>query len=169
MKKVATVASLKEVLAYDNQDVIYRFMKYYDLPLMEVQELFQETKKWLWLSALSLEQGHIVRMSIWKEMFMIDEMWHNFILFTKDYHNFCWQYFGQFIHHLPQSQQETEQYLKSFETDRQSAFAKVQKDMEEQYSFIYDHLGSETLIKWMELFPQKYTPAFLESIRKSAV
>lgn len=31
----------------------------------------------------------------------IDEMWHDFILFTKDYSEFCITYFGKFIHHYP--------------------------------------------------------------------
>jgi hypothetical protein len=31
----------------------------------------------------------------------VDEGWHNFILFTKDYADFCQSNFGHFIHHTP--------------------------------------------------------------------
>lgn len=31
----------------------------------------------------------------------LDKFWHNFILFTKDYHAFCDQYVGSYIHHSP--------------------------------------------------------------------
>ncbi len=31
----------------------------------------------------------------------IDEAWHRFILFTKDYHEFCNRFFGKYIHHGP--------------------------------------------------------------------
>lgn len=32
---------------------------------------------------------------------MVDEVWHQFILFTRDYDNFCRSVFGRFIHHQP--------------------------------------------------------------------
>ena len=31
----------------------------------------------------------------------IDVAWHHFILFTKDYADFCHRFFGRFIHHSP--------------------------------------------------------------------
>ena len=31
----------------------------------------------------------------------VDDLWHEFILFTRDYNNFCKQAFGQFLHHTP--------------------------------------------------------------------
>jgi hypothetical protein len=30
-----------------------------------------------------------------------DDLWHEFILFTRDYQSFCDQAFGQFLHHTP--------------------------------------------------------------------
>lgn len=32
---------------------------------------------------------------------VVDEIWHLFILCTKDYQNFCKQYMGYFLHHTP--------------------------------------------------------------------
>lgn len=32
---------------------------------------------------------------------VVDEAWHNFILFTKEYKKFCNGTFGRFLHHIP--------------------------------------------------------------------
>jgi hypothetical protein len=32
---------------------------------------------------------------------IVDEAWHEFILFTRDYQDFCQKVFGQFLHHIP--------------------------------------------------------------------
>jgi hypothetical protein len=32
---------------------------------------------------------------------VVDELWHEFILFTRDYQDFCRQAFGRFLHHTP--------------------------------------------------------------------
>ena len=31
----------------------------------------------------------------------VDEVWHQFILFTREYHKFCNKFFGKYIHHSP--------------------------------------------------------------------
>jgi len=42
----------------------------------------------------------------------VDNIWHEFILFTRLYHKFCIQNFGKFIHHQPNDSQSSniEQY-----------------------------------------------------------
>ena len=32
---------------------------------------------------------------------VVDELWHEFILYTKNYEQFCQQAFGDFLHHTP--------------------------------------------------------------------
>ena len=32
---------------------------------------------------------------------LVDEAWHQFVLFSERYHAFCMRYFGQYIHHAP--------------------------------------------------------------------
>ncbi len=34
---------------------------------------------------------------------VVDDAWHEFILFTHDYHEFCEQAFGRYFHHTPSS------------------------------------------------------------------
>lgn len=43
---------------------------------------------------------------------VVDEIWHLFILCTKDYQNFCKEYMGYFLHHTPNDGKHDE---KSFE------------------------------------------------------
>ena len=46
----------------------------------------------------------------------VDLAWHEFILFTRTYLNFCEQYLGKMIHHEPSSDHEvnSQQYLLTF-------------------------------------------------------
>jgi len=32
----------------------------------------------------------------------VDEFWHAFLLFTREYHEFCQRHFGKFVHHVPE-------------------------------------------------------------------
>lgn len=60
------------------------------------QALFTEVKRYLVLTRLD----H--RDVAW-EMYSrrVDEVWHQFILFTREYSDFCDEYFGGFVHHRP--------------------------------------------------------------------
>ena len=48
---------------------------------------------------------------------LIDELWHEFILFTRTYHAFCKDKFGQFVHHQPDDQRASviNQYQKTLQ------------------------------------------------------
>ena len=37
----------------------------------------------------------------------VDQFWHAHILFTKDYHRFCQEHFGFYVHHEPQDHSKT--------------------------------------------------------------
>ena len=69
------------------QDGLFRSRK-------EYLEAFTEVKKFLWLCAANDRSYPMMSRGI-------DELWHQFILFTVEYHNFCDRYFGQYIHHAP--------------------------------------------------------------------
>jgi hypothetical protein len=57
-----------------------------------------EFKKYLALIAL----GH---RGISMNSSEVDEVWHNFILFTYEYNRFCHDVIGEFVHHAPQTSQ----------------------------------------------------------------
>ena len=61
----------------------------------EAEALFAETKKYLILS-------HADRDISWNMYSRrVDEAWHQFVLFTRQYVEFCLTYFGEYIHHSP--------------------------------------------------------------------
>ncbi len=82
-----------DVMKYKNQNVIKRISKDAEFSFREAQEIFEDTKRFLYLCATS--KGSFVPSP------NIDEGWHAFILHTKDYQEFCETYLGKFIHHYP--------------------------------------------------------------------
>lgn len=60
----------------------------------EAAALFQEVKKYLVLSQLS--EAPVPMISA-----RVDEVWHQFVLFTRQYHEFCQEFAGHYLHHEP--------------------------------------------------------------------
>jgi hypothetical protein len=60
----------------------------------------------------------------------VDEVWHELILFTRLYHDFCMKYFGNFIHHQPDENQKlnNQRYLLTIELLNQR-FGNVDKNI----------------------------------------
>src|SRR5579864_3397426 len=67
----------------------------------------------------------------------IDDMWHEFILFTRDYTDFCQQYFGEYVHHLPNL----------FDNMPRSG-EEILNEIEKLIPYVYDNLGEETVRIW---------------------
>jgi hypothetical protein len=61
----------------------------------EAAQLFREVKRYLALS--SLQPAGLAMVSS-----LVDAAWHQFILFTAEYAEFCRQSCGRYIHHVPQ-------------------------------------------------------------------
>lgn len=159
--------SLDEVLAYRNPEVVARFAEDYQVSLSDAQDVFQETLRWLWLSAYQITRHEDIRnrvsIPLLSEVLVVDLMWHTFILFTREYTDFCHHYFGFFIHHAPQTQAEKNHWRLRLEQDPEAAKAERETLLREAYEAIYDLLGEEVLLKWMEEYPQKY--AFLDKAK----
>ena len=60
----------------------------------EFDEAFSELKKYFVLC-------HVFGGNVGMVSEKIDEVWHQFILFTREYHQFCSRYFGSYFHHRP--------------------------------------------------------------------
>jgi hypothetical protein len=166
----AQIASLAEVLAYRNQDIIDKFQENWDVTEDFAAELFEETKKWLWLSADSIYRESIGEtvppLAIGFSMTLLDEMWHTFILFTKDYQAFCKQYFGFYINHAPTTKREKEAVMAEYQADPEAYEAKLEQEISAQYSYIYDRLGGDTLSKWYGEWTDLVSPEYLSQLRK---
>ena len=101
----------------------------HEITLSESQDIFHSTLDWIFLLS-KYNQSNLL--FITKEMFIIDEMWHNFILFTEDYNNFCLNYFKRFIHHNPSIKK----------------IILSPKQLGKMYGIIYDEFGETVLNKW---------------------
>lgn len=146
--------SLHDVLAYRNDDVIDRFLTMYNIEKEEALKIFNETLKWLWLG------NHVDDVFIDDSTLIIDEMWHNFILFTQDYEAFCSAHFGRFIHHQPEKRKQQEWYNDTFNVESHT------DRLKSLYERVYDNLGEETLLTWYEEYPKKYSPEQIKKLRK---
>lgn len=156
-----SLPALELVLSYENNDVTGRFAEDFHLSQADAEEIFLETKRWLWLCAkrkLALEagQGESFRVPLFNEAFTIDLMWHTFLLFTEDYARFCDDYFGFFIHHHPRPKAERLAWQERIQADPAGARKERMESLEKVYGYLYDELGPEILVKWCEEFPVRF-------------
>ena len=137
---------LLHLLQYKNIHVLNRYSIDFPDNKMIPEEAFEELVKFFWLSLKHQEEKLCFPkdneldfiFGMHSEMKEIDDMWHTFLLFTKDYISFCQQYLGGFFHHSPNTEKEEEQMTPDdFELD----FSRF-------LSYVYDNLGEKTLVKW---------------------
>lgn len=84
---------LARIGAYEHPSLVRRIQEKLNLDAGAAQQLFVEMKRFLALCGMS---GTSLTPSK-----MVDEAWHHFILFTKQYRAFCFDHFGRMIHHVP--------------------------------------------------------------------
>ena len=85
-----------------------------------------------------------------KDQLIIDEMWHNFILFTKEYSEYCNDTYGYFCHHSPAIT----------EANKEISL----KEVEEIMVFIQKHLGQDILEKWYYFWPERFSKKALHKL-----
>jgi hypothetical protein len=88
---------LSELLAYDNQSVIQYCCHHNNLSCEQAQLLFNDLLAWMWISAYRQKKGHLSY--LFGPLLPLDQIWHGFILHTRDYVNFCDRFFGEYFHH----------------------------------------------------------------------
>jgi len=151
---------LNKILQYKNVKVIDRFLKMYDVDQQIAEDIFQELLKYLYLSALTeskrKQDETVPSMGISFQMMIIDEMWHAFILNTRDYQDFCDTYLSEFIHHPPAYYGVSRDYEES----------KEKEEFSEKLSYIFDILGEETIQKWFSTYADEYTFEKMNALRK---
>ena len=87
---------IQKAMDYPITDVVERYKKEYGIS-DEVAKLHErELKRYLILCAENSPKQ--------TPMFSttVDNLWHVFLLFTKDYEKYCKEALGEFIHHVPQ-------------------------------------------------------------------
>jgi len=139
---------LKDLLDYRNHKIITRYNMDYPTAAMQAEEALHELMKFIWLchkhkaDKLLYPDDKNLDFScvIHAEMADIDKMWHTFLLFTRDYHEFCDTCLnGNFFHHDPLIGENTPVSEEDYALE-----------LTRYLTYIHDHLGSETLIKWFQ-------------------
>jgi hypothetical protein len=159
MHVIAEDAALTVLLQYRNEDVLSRFMDQYDVTEAEAEDIFTETKKFLFICR---EPGVFIP----DELLIVDEMWHNFILFTATYQAFCDQYFGGYLHHHPASKAEKIQHRALVAIDVAAARKVFNGKLAGFMSIVYDRFGHDTVVKWFQQYPVQYSKLVIKNIRK---
>ncbi|WP_115707220.1 hypothetical protein [Legionella sainthelensi] len=138
--------NLNKLMRYKNDKIISRYSKDYPNAKMHAEEALKELMKFVWLchkyrvDKKTHANDNSLNFScvIHSEMSDIDNMWHTFLLFTRDYHDFCNHYLdGVFFHHEPLIDSNKNVFDKNDE-----------EELTLYLSYIYDNLGESTLIKW---------------------
>lgn len=162
----SAVRPLPEVLKYKNIEVIRRFREQFPVSEREANDIFRQLKKWLWLCASSPNPG---RLAITDQLLMIDEMWHTFLMYTREYHAFCTRSFGKFLHHAPTTTAEKARQRRRMQRHPERVELEVEKETRWQCEMIVEHLGEATLRKWYLDYPRKYSPAKMRALRRRSI
>jgi hypothetical protein len=149
--------SLDEAIGYRNRHVVDRFVEDHALPRDEAEDLFVETLRWLWLCRRAEQDPRAPKLFIDDCMALLDEMWHTFLLFTREYAGYCDEYLGGFVHHEPTTSEEKARVEAERDRDPDAFRAQREAGMRALYDYVYDVLGEDTLIKWYSTYPERYS------------
>ncbi|HLJ31969.1 MAG TPA: hypothetical protein VKU36_06020 [Candidatus Babeliales bacterium] len=94
------IGNIDAIMNYSMPDVIARCQKDHNYTDEDMVILEQELKKYLALSLVT-KKGDLGTGMYSTD---VDNLWHSFILFTKEYADFCDKYIGFFIHHAPETE-----------------------------------------------------------------
>jgi hypothetical protein len=91
-------SDLSTLLCYQNSRVVAYFCHHHpEFAVQEGQLLFTDLLGWMFLNKHRASQDK--KTYLFGPLLALDELWHTFILHTKDYVDFCTQYFGEYFHH----------------------------------------------------------------------
>jgi hypothetical protein len=138
-------STLAEVSSYTHPAVVRRFQKEHPALSAQASDLFHDLLIFLWGSKKhDFDRGQkpddealqfVFIMD--EEMRGIDQMWHVFLLYTQDYMEFCNQYFGDYLHHLP----DIVPSLLDEKFDSETNLTKF-------LGYAFDELGEDVVRRW---------------------
>ncbi|HHL3493858.1 TPA: hypothetical protein ACQ53F_002720 [Legionella pneumophila] len=90
--------TLSELLHYKNEKIVTHFCHSHpEYSMREGLILFEDLLAWMWLNKQRRLRGG--KTYLFGPLLILDEMWHSFILHTRDYVDFSMKYFGEYFHH----------------------------------------------------------------------
>lgn len=81
---------------FDMTRVVERYARDNSIPIEIAREHERELKRYLALVALNPKKPLGMRGQV-------DELWHTFLFFSRDYFDFCKKVAGKYIHHVPET------------------------------------------------------------------
>jgi hypothetical protein len=150
---------LQCMLTYRNEDIISRFTDQFAIDDTSAELIFADTLRFMYLCQLP-------GIFIPDHLLIIDEMWHNFILFTREYQKYCQTHFRRYFHHLPASKAEKEKQRLANEADPEVARLEFSKKLSYVVSCAYDHLGPDVTHRWFREYPVTYSKTNINELRK---
>lgn len=93
-KKRSQSSIIDAAMNFEMDQVIKRYSKDHDVPLDIATHHAHELKRFLVLCALHPLAKYGMRGPV-------DDVWHTFIFYTKEYFRFCHTIAGTYIHHIP--------------------------------------------------------------------
>ncbi len=89
---------LSALLDYKNKVVVNHFCHHHpEFSEQEGQALLEDLLAWMWLNVQRAKQGK--KTYLFGPLLILDELWHTFILHTRDYVDFSIRYFDTYLHH----------------------------------------------------------------------
>jgi hypothetical protein len=136
---------LHDLLKYTNPRALKVYTQNYPNNTLPAEQALEELLKYLWLAHKhGIDQQNDpenealqFRCVMLQSMREIDEMWHEFILHTRDYTDFCNHYFAEYVHHQPN-------VFENLPVSSEEAADETEKML----PYVYDHLGEQTLRVW---------------------
>lgn len=159
------VVPLADVLTYRNDLVVRRFMKRFDISQGDANAIFVELLRWLWyLASTNPAPDNPEAHAIDEPLFIIDEMWHEFIIVTQDYTKFCNDMCRHYIHHVPNSGDDARTKHEGLR-EVKASLAALLGTKRAKYTAIYDVLGKDVFVLWYLEFPQRFSPEVISLMR----
>ena len=94
---------IQKVMNYQMPHIITRYRKDYNVSEDTAKVHEVELKRYFILAVDKTDDEDPLGMMSTQ----VDNLWHTFLLFTKDYQAFCHDMFGKFIHHIPLTDKES--------------------------------------------------------------
>ncbi len=133
--------NLNTILGYRCDSAVHVFRRKYALNETEAVQVWQDMLIWLYLGSchnLDKDTSKPEKLVIFPQLLAIDEMWHAFILCTREYADFCHWAFGKFIHHVPNTAHEN---------------ILPQSEFDNMVAYVHRILGGNIAMRWFVEIP----------------
>lgn len=139
------MCSLEEILKYKNPPVVKRFQKEFPAQANMAEDIFEDLMRFFWGTKKHLQDKKLnpndenlkFFFIMDNDMRVIDQMWHIFLLYTRDYADYCEKYFGEFLHHQPDLVPLFKEQGFEFE-----------KNLERFLNYTYELFGETVIRRW---------------------